>query len=94
VDQKLRNKLAAAGVFAGEVEVGDAAGWLARQVKAADAIDVHHRLQSWSDKGGSARAASNRPNRKTARKSTGSSVARSSKRPGDPSRRRKSSSVA
>ena len=50
------------------VEVSDLASWLARQVKASDAVITHRALQTWSDKVGSS-AARAAPARGTSKKS-------------------------
>jgi endonuclease III len=69
VDTRLHRSLLKVGVGDETVEISDMASWLARQVKAADAVVTHRALQTWSDKVGSgtARAA---PTRAPARKKT------------------------
>ena len=63
VDARLHRSLVKAGVGDETVEIPDMASWLARQVKAADALATHRALQVWSDRVGSsaARAASALP---------------------------------
>jgi endonuclease III len=60
VDARLHRSLVKAGVGDETVEIPDMASWLARQVKAADALATHRALQVWSDRvgSGSGRAAS------------------------------------
>jgi endonuclease III len=60
VDARLHRSLVKAGVGDETVEIADMASWLARQVKAADALATHRALQTWADRVGSsaARAAS------------------------------------
>jgi endonuclease III len=56
VDGRLHRSLLKAGVGEDETDVADMASWLARQVKAADAVVTHRALQGWSDRVGSASA--------------------------------------
>ena len=53
VDARLHRSLVKAGVGDETVEITDMASWLARQIKAADAVVTHRALQTWSDKAGS-----------------------------------------
>ncbi|MHC4080905.1 MAG: HhH-GDP family DNA glycosylase [Planctomycetota bacterium] len=53
VDTRLHRSLVRAGVGDETVEISEMASWLARQVKAAEAVITHRALQAWSDKVGS-----------------------------------------
>jgi endonuclease III len=53
VDARLHRSLVKVGVGNETDEIADMASWLARQVKAADAVVTHRALQTWSDKVGS-----------------------------------------
>jgi len=53
VDVRLHRSLVKAGVGDETVEIADMASWLARQVKAAEAVVTHRALQTWADKVGS-----------------------------------------
>lgn len=55
VDERLREALIREGVTDESIEVADLSSWLARQVKAADAVTTHHALQAWVDKAGRGR---------------------------------------
>jgi endonuclease III len=73
VDARLHRSLVKTGVGDETVEICDMASWLARQVKAADALSTHRALQRWSDRVASsaARAASPKgPTRKVSKKKT------------------------
>jgi endonuclease III len=56
VDARLHRCLVKAGVGDEDTDVAEMASWLARQVKASDALVTHRALQAWSDKAGSASA--------------------------------------
>ncbi len=56
VDERLRCALVEAGASDEALDVNELASWLARQVKAADAVATHHALQAWSDRVGAASA--------------------------------------
>ncbi len=74
VDDRLQRSMVGAGVCDDSMTVADLSSWLARQVKAADAVPTHYALQAWSDSVGSgasgarstARARSTRTKKKTA----------------------------
>jgi endonuclease III len=72
VDERLHRSLVKAGVGDETVEITDMASWVARQVKAADAVVTHRALQAWADKVGSAtgRAASTSAPAKKKKKKT------------------------
>ncbi len=54
VDERLRGAMVDAGVCDDSITVAELSSWLARQIKAADAVTTHHALQSWSDSAASA----------------------------------------
>jgi endonuclease III len=56
VDERLRRALIKAGVGDEAVGISEMASWLARRVKAADALVTHRALQAWSDRVGSSAA--------------------------------------
>lgn len=74
VDDRLQRSMVGAGVCDDSITVADLSSWLARQVKAADAVPTHYALQAWSDSVGSgasgarstARTRSTRTKKKTA----------------------------
>jgi endonuclease III len=78
VDERLHRSLVKAGVGDETVEIADMASWLARQVKAVDAVVTHRALQTWADKVGSGtdRAA---PARSTTKKKKTMTTARKKK---------------
>lgn len=78
VDVRLYRSLLKAGVGDETVEIADMASWLARQVKAADAMVTHRALQTWSDKVGSGTGHA-APARSTTRKKKTMTTARKKK---------------
>ncbi len=58
VDERLRGAMVDAGVCDDSITVADLSGWLARQIKAPDAVTTHHALQAWSDSAASGAAGS------------------------------------
>jgi endonuclease III len=75
VDARLYRALVKAGVGDENTEILDMASWLARQVKAADALPTHRALQRWSDGAGS-RSARARSTRRPAGKKKKAKTAR------------------
>jgi len=70
VDVRLHRSLVKAGVGDETVEIADMASWLARQVKAADAVVTHRALQTWADKMGSSTSRATPPRSTTKKKKT------------------------
>jgi endonuclease III len=78
VDARLYRSLVKAGVGDETVEIADMASWLARQVKAADAVVTHRALQTWADKMGSSTSRAT-PTRSTTKKKKTVTTARKKK---------------
>ena len=75
VDDRLQVAMVGAGVCDDSIAVADLSSWLARQVKAADAVPTHYALQAWSDSVGSGAAgarATPRTRSRTKKKTAGS----------------------
>lgn len=70
VDDRLLGQLMDKGVAVEGEDAGELSSWLTRQVKAADGIDVHHRLQAWSETAPAAPSSSAAATKTTAKKST------------------------
>ena len=65
VDERLRRALVKNGVGDESTESSQMASWLARQVKATDALATHRALQAWSDRVGSSTARTTTKRKKT-----------------------------
>jgi endonuclease III len=52
VDERLRRALVRSGVGDDSTDVAEMGSWMARQVKAADAVATHQMLQAWCDRTG------------------------------------------
>lgn len=71
VDDRLRRALVKGGVADESIAIPELGSWLARQVKASDAVDAHRSLQAWSDRVGTSASARTSPRTgKTRRKKT------------------------
>lgn len=79
VDEQLRKALIDAEALDDTLSISDACTWLARQIKADQAEQYHHRLQSWAESGGASKRSRTRSSstrktttkKKTTRKKTG-----------------------
>jgi endonuclease III len=69
VDEQLRAQLIAAGAVDDSADCAEIAGWLSRQIKAADGQAAHVALQAWIDAGGDKTARTTRK-KTTANKTT------------------------
>jgi endonuclease III len=80
VDTRLHRSLVKAGVGDEDTDIAEMATWLARQVKAVDAVAAHRALQAWADRVGSA-SARTAAARGTARKKKTPAKSRTRKKP-------------
>jgi endonuclease III len=64
VDEQLRELLVEAGIAAPDATSADVSAWLARQVKANEAVGVHAQLQAWVDEAAAAGRRRKRPSQK------------------------------